>query len=104
MSKNMGERVTGNIRYAMIHLGRLYLFASDAQRKEFAADPEAYADTDLAMDGNCPVCLVEMGQTVPGKPQFNTRYGGMRYLFPSAKQQDMFRQNPENYTNRSARP
>ena len=93
----MSERVAGNIRYAAFYRNRLYLFPSDKQRAMFRQNPSKFADFDLALGGNCVVCLVEMNQQVPGKPEFTVVYHGMRYQFPGAKQRDMFLASPEKY-------
>jgi len=94
----MGKRMPGSIHHAAIHRGRLYLFPSDEQKQMFLADPDAYADVDLALNGQCAVCLTRMNREVPGKPEFTAVHQGLRYLFPSAKERDMFLANPKQYT------
>lgn len=51
----------------------------------------------LALGGACPVCLVEMGKTVPGKEEFSSVYKGVEYRFPSKEQQKIFDANPRKY-------
>jgi YHS domain-containing protein len=97
-----GERRPGNLNYSAVHDGRLYLFASGEQRKMFLADPKAYADVDLALEGNCAVCLVEMKHKTPGKAEFGVIHNGLRYLFPSAKMREMFLKDPKKYQLRTA--
>ena len=92
-----GQRMPGNIRHAAYHQGRLYLFAGEEQKQMFLQNPASYADADLALQGNCPVCRVEMHQDVPGDARFTAMQGGMRYLFPSDKQRKMFISNPNKY-------
>jgi YHS domain-containing protein len=97
-----GKRMPGNINHAAFHQDRLYLFAGEKQKQMFAADPEAFADADLALQGNCPVCLIEMNRQVPGKPELPAFHDGLRYLFRSAKQREMFLANPEKYRGSAA--
>ncbi|MBI3464693.1 MAG: hypothetical protein HY000_16805 [Planctomycetes bacterium] len=78
----MGKRVPGKIGNALLHEHRLFLFPSDEQEKEFQAHPDQYANVDLALDGNCAVCRVEMKKDVPGKPEIAVVHQGLRYLFP----------------------
>lgn len=92
-----GQRVPGSIYHAAFHRGRLYLFADAPHKQMFVADPAAYANVDVAMDGNCPVCRVEMNKTMPGDATVAAFYQGKRYLFPGAEQQQMFLQNPTKY-------
>lgn len=93
----MGKRVAGNIRNATFYEHRLFLFPSADQKKEFQAHPEKYANVDLALDGKCSVCRVEMNKDVPGKPEIAVVHKGMRYLFPAEKQREMFLANPNKY-------
>jgi YHS domain-containing protein len=93
----MGKRVPGNIRHATLHEGRLFLFANAGGKKMFLADPQAYANADLAYGGNCVVCNLNMRQTVAGRPEFVVFHKGLRYLFPAAEQRDQFLSNPKKY-------
>ncbi|MEO2045410.1 MAG: hypothetical protein ABGX16_02420 [Pirellulales bacterium] len=93
----MSQRMPGNIRHAAYHRGRLYLFAGKDQKQIFLKDAATYANVDLALNGNCPVCQVEMQKNVPGNAEISTILNGKRYLFPSAKQQNMFLSNPKKY-------
>ncbi len=93
----MGKRVPGNIRYASFHYGRLFLFSNAAAHKMFRAEPEAYANADLALGGTCPVCRVNLGRNVPGKPEIAAFYKGFRYLFPAVEQRKAFLASPEKY-------
>ncbi len=98
----MKERVPGSIRHAAFYKNRLFLFPSGEQKGMFAADPARYDKVDLALDGLCAVCMVEMNERVEGKPEFAVVHQGMRYFFPSAKQRDMFLADPAKYAARPA--
>src|SRR5690606_32632554 len=50
-----------------------------------------------ALDGNCPVCLVEMEKAVPGSEEHAVTYDRQVYYFPSAKEKEMFTSNPAKY-------
>lgn len=93
----MGKRTPGNIRYASLYENRLFLFPSDEQKREFVAHPEQYGQVDLALGGICAVCRVELKQDVQGKPEIAAFHRGLRYLFPSDKQREMFLADPEKY-------
>jgi len=92
-----GKRVPGKAEFHLTHNGRLFLFPSQKQLGMFQANPDRYANADVAMDGYCPVCKIEMGKDVKGKPDFAVDYEGKRYLFPGQKQLDMFQRDPVKY-------
>lgn len=94
----MKKDVPGKPDIHLVHNGRLYLFPSDEQLKMFKATPEKYADADVALDGNCPVCKVDMKKAVKGKPEFAYDYHAVHYLFPSKEQLEKFKANPRKYT------
>ncbi|WP_417735879.1 hypothetical protein [Rosistilla oblonga] len=96
-SVNMSQRMPGKVQHAALYGGRLYLFPGEEQKEVFRADPAKYANVDLAMKGLCSVCRVEMQQDVPGKPEIATVHQGLRYLFPSDEQRQMFLANPAKY-------
>lgn len=64
-----------------------------------AATANAAEESQLkvALDGNCAVCLVNAGKLVKGTNEFNSTYDGFTYLFPSARERDVFAANPEAY-------
>ncbi len=95
--KNMGQRIPGDLNFGKFHEGRVYFFPSDKERQMFVADPATYKDADLAFNGNCVVCQVEMNQVMPGKPEFTAHHQGLRYLFPGAEQRNMFLAHPRKY-------
>ena len=49
------------------------------------ANPARYADADVALQGYCSVCKVEMGKDVKGNNDYAAVYNGLRYLFPGRK-------------------
>lgn len=97
----MGERTPGNIRFSALRRGRLYLFPAEEQKKEFLSNPTDYENVDLAFNGACAVCRVEMGKDVPGRPDVAAYFRGIRYLFPGPDQREMFLKDPEKYAVRS---
>lgn len=90
-------RRPGSVNFAASHNGRLYLFPDDATKTAFMKDPAKYENADLAMAGMCIVCKIDMKQDVPGKEEFGTIYGGVRFLFPSQDQKKKFLSNPQKY-------
>ena len=93
----MGKRMPGSVFHAAYHKGRLYLFPGDDQKQMFVADPTAFANVDVALNGMCSVCRVEMNKEMPGDPQYAAFHDGMRYLFPGEDQLKMFHANPAKY-------
>ncbi|MEM9366265.1 MAG: hypothetical protein AAGD07_09720 [Planctomycetota bacterium] len=53
--------------------------------------------TPTALQGYCPVCVIEMKKWVKGSPQFAASYDGKRYLFPGEEQKQMFLKDPAKY-------
>jgi YHS domain-containing protein len=94
----------GSIYHSALRDKRLYLFPGEEQKQEFVANSAKYANVDLAMEGKCAVCRVEMNQDVPGNAEFAAYYQGMRYLFPGDDQRKMFLANPAKYAIAPARP
>lgn len=94
---DMGKRVPGSVEHVALHNDRLYLFSNAKAKNMFLADKEKYASADLAIDGKCTVCRVEMNKEVDGLPNFVSFRNGMRYWFPRQEQQQMFNQNPTKY-------
>ncbi len=52
----------------------------------------------LALDGHCPVELVEREQWIPGDKQWGAFHRGKLYLFAGPQQQQKFLQNPDYYS------
>ena len=48
------------------------------------------------------MCRIEMSKTVPGKPEIAAYHQGLRYLFPSEKQREMFSANQAKYAPKAA--
>lgn len=93
----MGRTMEGSVQFSTIHEGRLFLFPGDEQKQVFLKNPAKYASVDLAAQGQCTVCRVEMRKEVQGKPEFAVIYKDMRYWFPSEEQLKMFVLNPAKY-------
>lgn len=95
--EKMGKRVAGSLKHTSLFKGRLYLFPSEKELNLFLANPAPFVDTDLAINGECVVCLAKMGKHIAGSTQYTVIHNGLRYLFPSAKEADMFRQSPAQF-------
>lgn len=93
----MKKHIPGSVRFASLYGDRLFLFPGEEQKQMFLKNPARYVDVDLAANGNCTVCRVEMNQTVPGNSDFTVVHKGLRYQFPGREQQDMFLANPAKY-------
>jgi YHS domain-containing protein len=91
------KRVEGSIFHSTYYRDRLFLFPSAEIKQQFKAAPENYVNVDLALNGNCAVCLVKGGKQVAGNPQFQHVYQGVRYLFPSDAELKLFKAEPASY-------
>ena len=92
-----GQRVAGQIQFGLIHNGRTYFFASAENRERFRADPERFADADLAFGGLCPVYLKDSNRQQPGRRDTTLTVAGLRYCFAGVYQRERFMQNPADY-------
>ena len=90
----MGKYVPGSEKHAITFDRKTYFFPSEKELKMFAGNPAKYTP---ALGGDCAVCRVEMGARVAGKPEFTQLHDGRVYLFPSAKEMEMFQANPKKY-------
>ena len=95
--KLLGKRVPGSAKFASMYKERLYLFPDEEVKKKFSNAPEDFANLDLASNGDCTVCTVEVQKQVAGSPDFVIMHKGMRYQFPAAEQMKMFAANPAKY-------
>jgi len=91
------KRISGSIFHTAGYEGRLFLFAGAKERLAFKADPIAYANVDLAMEGNCAVTKVEKRETVAGLPEHTSWYLGKRYYFCSLEMKEKFLDDPQSY-------
>ena len=94
---NSKKRIPGSVYHSALNDGRLYLFPSDEQKQMFIADPGKYNQVDVAMNGECVVCKVEMNKQMPGNPDVSVIHNGMKYQFMSEEQRKMFNMNPSKY-------
>jgi YHS domain-containing protein len=93
----LGKRVPGSVQHAARYDNRTFLFPSEKEKEVFLSNPPAFANADLALKGDCAVCLVHHNKRVPGKAEFAEIKDGLRYLFPSANEQAEFRKDPARY-------
>lgn len=81
-----------------VHDRRIYIFPSENMKATFLKNPEKYAvKPALALNGDCPVCLVEMNMKTPGSADHVSEYGPFTYRFPDDKMKKMFDAKPEAY-------
>lgn len=55
------------------------------------------AQSTVALDGYCAVCVIEMKKWIPGKPEYQVTYDGKAYYFPGDEQKQMFLADPAKY-------
>ncbi len=92
-----GARRPGSLQHGAFYGGRIYLFPGDKEKQMFLAEPRKYTDADIAAGGNCVVCQAHAGKQMPGRAEFTAIHNGLRYLFPSDKERQIFLQTPERY-------
>lgn len=51
-----------------------------------------------ALEGYCPVCIVDMKKWVKGNAEIKSTFDGQTYLFPGQEQKATFDANPAKYT------
>ena len=90
----MAKVVPGSDKHAVTFDRQVYYFPSDKEKGMFAANPVKYAP---ALGEDCVVCRVNMGVRMPGKAEFAIVHDKRAYLFPSAKERDVFKADPKKY-------
>ena len=89
-----GKVVAGSPDHAVVYDRQTYLFPSAAEKTMFVANPAKFAP---ALGGDCVVCRREMGVRMPGEAEFALTHAGRVFLFPSAKERDLFKADPKKY-------
>jgi protein disulfide-isomerase len=84
----------GDPRFGAIHLGKVYLFSSEADQRKFLANPNQYSPVFSGLD---PVALVTEGQRAAGDRRFGLTYHGTLYLFSSEENLQRFWNDPQRY-------
>jgi YHS domain-containing protein len=100
----LGKRVPGSVYYSARYDNRLFLFPGAEQQQAFLSNPKEFADADLALNGDCSVCLVHANKRVAGKPDFTEIRDGLRYQFVSDREQAAFRKDPARYVAPASKP
>jgi YHS domain-containing protein len=113
-----GRTVKGKPQHGINLKGRIFLFASDDSRRKFMGDPNwylsraidqseemneepvvrpEYESSDYALDGYCPVTLVEDSRWKQGNRDFAGTRDCRTFLFADADHQKRFREQPDLY-------
>ena len=82
----MNQAVKGDLKFAMKHKGRRYLFVNADAMKMFKKTPEKFA---VSYDSWCATAMA-MGQRVASDPTQFTVRAGVTYLFSNAEARQMF--------------
>jgi YHS domain-containing protein len=80
----------GDPRYGVLFQNRLFLCATDADRRLFLEQPARYAAIDVAEQGFCPHCISQTGVLVRGDPRIELNREGRRYWFPDSTHREAF--------------
>jgi len=89
-----GRWMQGDLRWTVVHDGRIYRLSGPEQRKQFLDATATFAPVN---SGNDTVTLVNENRTVPGLPAYCAVYNGRLYMFSSAATQTEFNNNPARY-------
>jgi protein disulfide-isomerase len=94
---NEDQWVEGNPKFGVVHLGKLYLFASEDKMKTFLADPTPYTPVLNEID---VVRFFEERVIVPGKRQFGMKdpVHQRMFFFADEAAMDHFWNEYERYT------
>lgn len=93
--KESKKWVRGNKLYGAFHRGRTYLFAGEAQRQQFMANPDAFSPV---FSGNDPVKLLDESVEVAGSRKYGFEYRNAFYLFSSKETMERFARQPDHYS------
>lgn len=77
--------------FAMLATGDV---SADAQTKSKLSDKE---EQSVALEGYCPVCIIQMKKWVRGSSEHQVAYDGKTYYFPGEKPKQMFLADPAKY-------
>ncbi|MEO9929860.1 DUF255 domain-containing protein [Rhodopirellula bahusiensis] len=94
---NEDQWIEGNPKFGVVHLGKLYLFQSEAKMKTFLADPAPYTPVLNEID---VVRFFEERVIVPGKRQFGMKdpVHQRMFFFADEAAMDHFWNEYERYT------
>ncbi len=96
----IGAWVDGDPRFGCVHRDRVYLFASEANLREFQQDPDGYSPLLAGFD---PVVFHNEGELVDGKEEHGVFMGKAPrqrvVLFSSPETCAEFQANPRTYIN-----
>ena len=67
-------------------------------RSTRAVPTQVTRSTPVALQGYCPVCVIEMKKWVRGNSSIQAKHDGKIYYFPGEEQRQMFLKNPAKYT------
>jgi YHS domain-containing protein len=59
--------------------------------------PSAVETSPIALDGHCPVCMIDRAEMVKGKSSETAVHNGRKYQFASADNKKRFLQSPSKY-------
>ncbi|MCA8987657.1 MAG: hypothetical protein KDA78_08465, partial [Planctomycetaceae bacterium] len=91
---NEGKLVEGKKEFTSEHDGYTLHFASAETKKEFDSKPE---DFWPALNGNCPVHLVETGELVRGEVRWVVEFRNKLYMCHSREHANKFIDSPSRY-------
>lgn len=92
--RNHWKWVPGDPRWGIVHRGRTYWFAGQAEQQQFWSDPDRYSP---ALSGMDPVMAIDHQQQVPGKREHSIDYDNLFYMFCSEATLQQFTANPDRY-------
>lgn len=95
--KGGGYLVPGSVEHRSIYGSRLYLFSRSEEKKAFDANPAAFEDADLLLQGYSPVSLVDMAAVKPGSRDHTLLYEGRRVRLANHAEQEAYLADPQKF-------
>jgi protein disulfide-isomerase len=89
-----GKWTPGEKAWGVVHMGQVFLFASEAAQKKFLADPFRYAPVLTGMD---VVRFFEGQVAVAGTREWSCTYNNRTYLFADQESYNRFYANCDRY-------
>ena len=89
-----GRWTQGDLRYTIVHDGRIYRLSGSDQWRQFQANRDAFTPV---CSGNDPVLSTDRQRLVPGQIMYCAVYNSRLYMFSSAASQARFNEDPRRY-------
>jgi len=107
IATDQDDVVPGKREHGCYYRGKVYLFASEEALAKFAANPDRYAGETAypqpdsnrlyALEGYCPVTLLDKWEWKIGDVRYWANHDGQAYLFVGPKERERFLADPDKF-------